>query len=143
MIMIILIFLQVKEQFNISEQKQLVINSIPTVHVISVLDGTNSLMIGDSSFLAFRLQAYKDLVAMVPHVQYVDAAILASKAGAIADNLAGWARERGAGVGKCAQRDAWWVAAPAFPRAEQASGLPLRRCRGSPRDRDALLLAAA
>jgi len=64
LLMIILIFLQVKEQFNISEQKQLVIHSIQKGHAISVLDGTNALIIGDSSFLenkkeiGFRLTNY-------------------------------------------------------------------------------------
>jgi competence protein ComEC len=64
LLLIILILLQVEEQINISEQKQLVIHSIPKGHAISVLDGTNALIIGDSSFIenkkemGFRLSNY-------------------------------------------------------------------------------------
>lgn len=64
LLLITLIFLQVEEQFNISEQKQLVIHSIPKGHAISMLDGTNALIIGDSSFIenkkeiGFRLSNY-------------------------------------------------------------------------------------
>ncbi|MDI9867447.1 ComEC/Rec2 family competence protein [Flectobacillus sp. DC10W] len=64
LLLVILIWIQVEEQFKISEQKQLVIHSIPKGHAISVLDGTNALIIGDSSFIenkkeiGFRLSNY-------------------------------------------------------------------------------------
>ncbi|MDI9881591.1 ComEC/Rec2 family competence protein [Flectobacillus longus] len=64
LLLIILIWIQIEEQFRISEQKQLVIHSIPKGHAISVLDGANVLIIGDSGFIknkkeiGFRLSNY-------------------------------------------------------------------------------------